>query len=345
VKTFQVLCVLLFALLAACAPAQPAALTPSAAVAAPSGTPALPPTPAPTLASTLAATSQPTISFDGGPSGGPPQPQQTLAVRNLEGSLNVQGLNRTYRLHLPPSSGKGSLPLVIALHAQGDNSSELARVSQLDAVSDRAGFLVAYPDGTGITPSWNAGDCCGDALAQKVDDVAFVRGLIEALAGTYRADTARVFVVGLSEGGMLAQRLGVDLSGPQPNTAPGPPPANPGRGLRLAGIAVVAARLPGGLSALAQPLPVVLLQGTADPQLSAEAAAASLTFWRQSDGCGFAPQRQETGVLSQETYTGCKNGVTVVRYSVKGGGHAWPQTMPSAAELIWSFFAAVRPAP
>jgi len=350
-KTFYVPCALVFALLAGCSPAQPAGQATPAAVASLTPFVALPAPSAPaaansTPAASLGATPQPTISFDGGPSGGPPQPQLTLVVRNVEGSLNVQGRTRTYLLHLPPTARTAAaLPLLIALHAQGDNSSDLARASQLDAVADRAGFLVAYLDGTGTTPGWNTGDCCGEAQAQKVDDVAFVRGLIDALQGTYRADPARVFVVGISEGGMLAQRLGVDLSGPLLNNAPGLPSANSGRGLRLAGIAVLAARLPAGLSAPSRPLPVVLLHGTADPQLPAEAAAASLAFWTQGDGCGPAPQRQETGMLSQETYAGCKNGASVVRYSIRGGGHAWPQTTPAAAELIWSFFAAIRPAP
>jgi polyhydroxybutyrate depolymerase len=245
-------------------------------------------------------------------------------VRNLEGTLNIQGLNRTYRLHLPPVAGQAqSLPLVIALHAQGDNSSDLARASQLDAVSDKAGFLAAYPDGTGAAPGWNAGGCCGYALDHNVDDVAFVRQLIEALQGTYRADPARVFVIGYAEGGMLAQRVVVDLPG------------------RLAGIAVVAARLPAGLPVPARPLPVVILLGTSDAQLPSEAAAASLSFWTKSDGCAPEPQRQESGALSVETYRACGTGLIVMRYVVNGGGHEWPRTTPAAAELIWSFFAAV----
>ena len=51
--------------------------------------------------------------------------------------------------------------------------------------ADAANFLVVYPDGTGGVGehfhTWNSGNCCAYALRNDVDDVAFLRALLDKL--------------------------------------------------------------------------------------------------------------------------------------------------------------------
>jgi polyhydroxybutyrate depolymerase len=86
----------------------------------------------------------------------------------------------------------------------------------MDVVADRAGFLVIYPNGTGRLSgrllTWNAGTCCGYAASENVDDVAFVRALVEKAVTMTAVDRRRIYATGLSNGGMMAYRLAAEAS-------------------------------------------------------------------------------------------------------------------------------------
>ncbi|HJY88206.1 MAG TPA: hypothetical protein VKE24_15335, partial [Candidatus Acidoferrales bacterium] len=101
------------------------------------------------------------------------------------GSLDIGGRTRTYLLHVPPAyHGKKPLALVLVLHGGGQSPASAERMSGMSGKADRENFLVAYPSGTGRSsrmPTWNSGNCCGYAMENKVDDVAFIRALIDNL--------------------------------------------------------------------------------------------------------------------------------------------------------------------
>src|SRR5689334_16780643 len=96
-------------------------------------------------------------------------PLTALTVRAQTGSggktethtILVNGTERTYRIHLPPSGNlQEALPLVIALHGGGGNPEQFARDTGFDNKADAEGFIVVYPRGTGLLPTWNAIHCC-----------------------------------------------------------------------------------------------------------------------------------------------------------------------------------------
>ena len=89
---------------------------------------------------------------------------------------------RAYIAHVP--SAQGALPVIINLHGGGSNAESQERYSGMDAVADREHFIAVYPNGTGRGRFlvWNAGTCCGRAPMQHVDDVAFIRAVIDDLA-------------------------------------------------------------------------------------------------------------------------------------------------------------------
>lgn len=149
-----------------------------------------------------------------------PQPFKAIAkVRMPSGEYVLQhgARPRKYILHLPAGrEDEDNLPLVIALHGWPGNGRNLMENSGLNQKSDSAGFIVAYPDGTGAGDpailNWNTGHCCGHAALKYVDDVGFFRLLATHLVSHHGAARNRVYVAGFSKGGMMAHRLACDAA-------------------------------------------------------------------------------------------------------------------------------------
>ena len=125
------------------------------------------------------------------------------------------GRSRSYIVHLPAASRSGTaLPLVLAFHGGGGEAAGLQRYAGLDAVADREGFIVVYPFGTGPLPrrllTWNAGECCGYAMNNNVDDVGFAIAVIDDLARRTSVDANRVYATGHSNGAMMVYRLAAE---------------------------------------------------------------------------------------------------------------------------------------
>lgn len=120
--------------------------------------------------------------------------------------------NREYQLFVPP--GNVRRPLVIALHGGGGNGRQVAESAGLIDKAAKEGFILALPEGTariGKLETWNAGGCCANAMRDKVDDVGFIRALIDELERAQPVDPARVYVVGMSNGGMMTERVAIEL--------------------------------------------------------------------------------------------------------------------------------------
>ena len=93
----------------------------------------------------------------------------------------VNGLLRSYRIHLPTGySQLTTLPLVIALHGGGGNPEQFAKDTGFDQKADAEGFIVVYPRGIGLLPTWDAIHCCGPAFNNKIDPIAMVRRVSNA---------------------------------------------------------------------------------------------------------------------------------------------------------------------
>ena len=115
-------------------------------------------------------------------------------------------------------SGDEPAPLLFVLHGFGGNAKAMSGSTKIEDSLDANDLdaVVVYPSGTGaeqgLPQSWNAGTCCPFATFELVDDVAFFDELIASLIAQYKIDTTRVWVVGHSNGGMMAYRLACELS-------------------------------------------------------------------------------------------------------------------------------------
>ena len=127
-------------------------------------------------------------------------------------TLNYDGIDRIYLLHVPSSyDGLSAVPLVVALHGYSGNGAGLESLTGFSVKANSNNFIVVYPDGTGSTRSWNAGNCCGQAMTNNVDDVGFISALIDTLSANYNIDSTRIYATGFSNGSMMSYRLAAEL--------------------------------------------------------------------------------------------------------------------------------------
>jgi polyhydroxybutyrate depolymerase len=138
----------------------------------------------------------------------------SIAVTQSDGSVVV----RYYVLHVPANFPATSGALVVALHGTGESGLEFEQHTLMDTTSEADGFAVAYPDGSlspraGDLRQWNA-YFNGEPLPTDVlpDDVAFIRQLIASLQATLDANPKKIYVTGISAGGFMAIRAGVEIS-------------------------------------------------------------------------------------------------------------------------------------
>jgi polyhydroxybutyrate depolymerase len=128
-------------------------------------------------------------------------------------SIAVNGEPRTFSV--VPGSGPDA-PLLLALHGAGGTGLGMAALTGLAQRGPAAGCAVAFPDG--FMHVWN--DRRGApqlARRERINDVAFMQVLVEHLRQTGVNDGTRVYAVGISNGGFLAEHLArnglLDLAG------------------------------------------------------------------------------------------------------------------------------------
>lgn len=276
---------------------------------------------------------------------------------DFEESINVDGRARTFLVHVPADLDKRrDVPLVVVFHGGGGNAANAARMSGMSEKADLGQFIVAYPNGTGRGSigmlTWNTWSCCGPALDRKVDDVKFVRAMVRALSQQHAIDPKRVYATGMSNGGMMAYRVGCEAADV------------------FAAIAPVAGALDTESCGPAEPVSAIIFHGLADRHVRYAGGKPFSAFDRhervdkpvsyavevftQADGCSPEPRRTKKHHVRHDVYSGCREGTAVELYSIEGQGHAWPggekglragnvdppTTEISATNLMWEFFKA-----
>ncbi len=274
--------------------------------------------------------------------------------------LRVSGVRRSYCVHVPAGhDGATPLPVVVALHGAFSTARKFERESGFSLLADREGFLVVYPQGIGfgdLFRHWNSGHCCGKARKINLDDVGFALAAVDDVARRNPVDRARLYVVGHSNGGMLAYRIAAE----RPEV--------------VAAVAAASATI-GGIPSADEPewtvprpkhpVPVLALHGRADESVPYEggraaqsrgksstiSVARSIALWVDANRCDPDPQVElmHGGRVERQSWSGCGDDAEVVLYSLDGWGHDWPQGNSlggfDAAATIWRFFERHRRTP
>lgn len=284
------------------------------------------------------------------------------AAADMRREIDVDGIDRHYVVHLPSGyQDARPMPLVIFLHGAGGDAETAARQSGFSDEADRETFIATYPEGTDrFRPlmalfgrpgflTWNAGECCGYAMEHQIDDVGFLRRVLAAVEREYRIEERRVFVAGMSNGGMMAYRLACEES------------------KTIAAVGVVSGVLMFQPCTPSEPVSVIDFHGTDDQyvpinggigrksmaQMVYPPVRDTISFWAGVDQCQSRLQvSQAPASIFELEYGRCKADTAVIYYVLEGGGHAWPggqrifflldppSTAISATPLMWQFFVA-----
>jgi len=131
-----------------------------------------------------------------------------------ECSVDVAFSSRTFLVHAPEKLPSRRAPLVIALHGGATNAKAMENYTGLSEAAERYGFIVTYPNGSGRLErmrTWNGGNCCAYAAERNVDDVAFIKKLIDHMVDRFNVDPSKVYATGISNGAIMAYRLAAEI--------------------------------------------------------------------------------------------------------------------------------------
>jgi polyhydroxybutyrate depolymerase len=258
---------------------------------------------------------------------------RSLTVATPDGPRNML-------VALPSSGAAPGRPLVLLFHGHMGNAKNtlgqgLGDGSALAAwlpIADREGLIVVALDGakgTDHKQGWNDGRP-GSAGNPTTDDVAYARAVIARIQQEWKSDPARIFAMGMSNGGVFTFRLALELDQP------------------MAGIAAACASMPGDRAPAltSRKTSVLLIEGTEDPLMpyaggqvhfhdqlrgAVLGTETTLAYWRTANGLHAAPTVQELPHRERKDPTrvtrqvwGASGGPQVALLKVTGGGHCEP---------------------
>ena len=144
------------------------------------------------------------------PPASPPVSTSPYPAGLSDATLQVAGVTREYRVHVPSGVTTSPTAVVLVLHGGGGEGLNVANtgahpLSVFRSIADREGFVVVYPGGLPARDG-NAGwtDCRADNLvASEADDIGFLDALIDRLRTQYSLPSAKIFMAGGSNGAQM----------------------------------------------------------------------------------------------------------------------------------------------
>ncbi|HEY7772755.1 MAG TPA: PHB depolymerase family esterase [Marinagarivorans sp.] len=127
--------------------------------------------------------------------------------------INVDGRSRSYNLYVPDSYPTDRVvPLVLRFHGLGGNGNQEMSSTGYRQIADQEGFILVTPSGApgSAGNAWNVGPCC--TSERNVDDVAFVKAIIEEVSKVANIDNKRIYATGFSMGGGMTHYLACHAS-------------------------------------------------------------------------------------------------------------------------------------
>lgn len=255
----------------------------------------------------------------------PPKPDVSGVVGDRTVTQATRTGQRSALVHHPDNVEAGA-PLVVVLHGEAGSAAQAKADYGWDALADREGFVVAYPDA--VNHNWNAGPTCCYPNSEGVNDVGYLNELVSQLSKDDYVDRARVYAVGFSGGAAMVYSW--ECAQPQ----------------QLAGIGPVAGALQIGCPIL-PPISVAAIHGAADNVVPVGGGAGprgpaafgglanppleqTLATFRGIDKCPDQPTATTGPPVVQRSWT-CTAGRSVSVAIIDGAGHQWPGSSAAGA--------------
>ncbi len=262
--------------------------------------------------------------------------------RNYTKKIN----NRSYNVHLPIKYNNEKLPVVVVLHGGGGHAAYMPIQTGFDSIADRENFIVVYPNASNFY--WNAGVPPLNEAQKKVDDVKFIKDVLDDLAKDVSIDVDRLYCCGMSNGSHMTFKLASETT------------------IFAAVGGVAGQRTVGQYSSMpSRKVPLIYFHGTKDFYMpfdgrkkikygnfeifEAKPVFECVLSWVKFNGDSPLFTTTTKGKATQYSYE-----EDVVFWKLEDGGHTWPGGKKSkiedtagvgninmdisASELMWEFF-------
>ncbi|MFZ0668468.1 MAG: PHB depolymerase family esterase, partial [Acidimicrobiales bacterium] len=252
--------------------------------------------------------------------------------------------------------------LVLDFHGLDEGAQLEALTTQFSPFAQKTGFIVVFPQGTGVPLQWDTGN-----VTSTNPDLQFVSSMLNHIEATQCVDETRIYATGLSDGAFMTSLLACAMSN------------------RIAAFAPVSGVQLSGHCAAKRKVPILAFHGTADPilyfnggigtsvlehaiggvkgpapkvtvppaKLNGPGYPRTVANWAHRDGCASDPVNTRIASQVIRRVYNCPAGTAVEFYIILGGGHAWPGSKFSeeiapitgpttfeinATQIIWNFF-------
>ena len=273
-----------------------------------------------------------------------PVPEKITKGGDYHQTLKIDGQDRNYLLHVPANyDGAKPIPILVMLHGRGQDGQDFANRSHLNDKADKQGFAVAYPDaekwlGIKQLSAWDAHNGLVPP-GSHADDVGFLRSIIDKSQSQLSVDPKRIYMAGLSSGGMMTYLAATELSD------------------KLAAVAVISGAMSGKEPKPKSPLSIISTHGTNDdvipidglagvPPILTEAGIPTFKtpefateFWKRQDGISGPGTVETNGDITRKHFVNKKNGTAVDELTLKGSSHV-PEDRFKVLDEVWNFLAA-----
>ncbi len=253
--------------------------------------------------------------------------------------LTVQNFERSYHVYSPKKAIDTPMPVVFVLHGGGGSSEGMIYLTRISELAERDGFVAVFPNG--FENRWNDGRGILRFTADRlnINDVLFFREIHKILNQKFNIDSKRIHIVGLSNGGFMAQRALCEASD-----------------LFASGFSVAAttSKFLTKECNLTEPISIGFIFGKKDdiipfnggiiqipsspepnsPKVSAgesESFLSSLDVWKNRLKCEIEEQehieslkKKLTKDITKFKYRSCKHNSIIDAYLIDSGGHFWP---------------------
>jgi len=291
------------------------------------------------------------------------RPSVTPAPALLRRVIEHEGMEREYFVFLPEAAAAGKpLPVVVALHGYTSTATGFQAYHGTSRHAQEHGYIIVYPQGSHFLArtgagkpwritSWNdlaansgwpesrphctadrvqapcppeCGDCGRCGWVSCYDDLGFLEKMLGAIAVEFQTDPRRYYLLGVSNGAMMALRAGCELAD------------------RFAAVAAIIGQLaPGHACAPDTGLPLLHLYGGLDNTVRADGTAGgdgyiyssaqeTAATWAAGMACRSGPvpwqhPLAEKAGLQCTAYSDCRQpGHEVVSCMDPQGVHVWP---------------------
>jgi len=236
---------------------------------------------------------------------------------------------------------------VVLLHGFSASAEITEAYTKIQAHSDREGYIVAIPNGSGSPLGWNAEFL--NLSGSKCDDVAFVNRVVDRVGAEFTLDLKRIYLAGHSNGAMLSHLIASQSSS------------------RFAAVACVAGTIGVPFEGRYRTIPdpkgpvsMLLIHGRKDSVVAFKKGDKALLkcvgvedtakWWAERDGCNLEAtvEKDSSGSYETRTFRGGKNKTEVSLIIGNEGTHEFPgsfrygrieQTFGfNAVDKIWDFF-------